>query len=278
MSTDLEAMMEYADALPSLPVAVVNAMSLLRDEDAQNHAIAAALQQDQALVGQLLKLANSPYYGVSRRVSTVEQSILVLGRKVVRSLVVAAASQDYLSRPQAGYMLRRGDLWSQSLATGCGASLIAARVGYKPADEAFVAGLLHGIGKVVLSASLANLAEDLTARLADGLRFDHLERELVQIDHATLGGMIADRWQLPPHLGQAIRCQHTPLEAEGDPTLACIVHLAKALSLMIGVGLGIDGLQYELCDEAIDRLGLGTDDLDQLTSELIDQVREPELV
>lgn len=278
MSTDLAAMMEFADDLPSLPTAVVKAMALLRDEDAQNHAIAAALQQDQALVAQVLKLANSPYYGVSRRVSTVEQAILVLGRKVVRSLVVAAASQDFLSRPQAGYMLQRGDLWNQSLATGCGASLIAVRVGYKPADEAFVAGLLHGIGKVVLSAYLAEVADDLTTRLADGVRFDALEKELVQVDHATLGGMIAEHWQLPPHLGAAIRHQHTPMEADGDPTLACIVHLAKALSLMIGVGLGIDGLQYELSEPAITHLALDADDLDALASELIDQVREPQMV
>jgi len=278
MSPDLETMMEFADELPSLPTAVVKAMALLRDENAQNHAIAAALQQDQALVAQVLKLANSPYYGVSRRVSTVEQSILVLGRKVVRSLVVAAAAQDFLSRPQAGYMLSRGDLWSQSLAAGCAASLIALKVGYKPADEAFVAGLLHAIGKVVLSAYLAEAADELAARLADGTRFDELERELVQIDHATLGGMIADRWQLPPHLGEAIRRQHDPLGASGDTALACIVHLAKALAMMLGVGLGVDGLQYELCEAAITELGLTAEDLDALTADLIDQVRQPELV
>ena len=277
MSADLDAMMEFADQLPSLPTAVVKALHMLRNEDSQNHNIAAALQQDQALVAQVLKLANSPYYGVSRRVSTVEQAILVLGRKVVRSLVVAAASQDYLSRPQAGYLLQRGDLWGQSMATGCGASLIALRVGYKPADEAFVAGLLHGIGKVVLSAYLAELTDDITALMASGKRFDDLERELVQIDHATLGGMIAEHWQLPPHLGQAIRWQHEPLRAEGDVDLACIVHLAKALALMIGIGLGIDGLQYELCEDAIDRLGLNAEDLDALTSDLIDQIQEPEL-
>ncbi|MCC7492491.1 MAG: HDOD domain-containing protein [Fimbriimonadaceae bacterium] len=274
---DLDAMMEFADKLPSLPTAVVKALQLLREENSQNDQIAAALSMDTALVGQMLKLANSPYYGVSRRVSTVQQAILVLGRKVVRSLVVAAAAGDFLSKPQAGYLLRRGELWSHSMAAGCGASLLSSKVGYRPPDEAFVAGLLHDIGKVVLSGYLAECSDDLDARLAlsDDVPFATLEREFTGIDHATLGGMIIEHWQLPPHLASAIRFQLTPLEAGDDWKLAAIVHVANALALTIGVGVGVDGLQYGLDVQAVARLGLTDSDLDELIGALVEQVQDP---
>ncbi len=277
MTADLDAMLEYADRLPSLPAAVVKAMELLRDENSPNDQIATALSMDQALVGQTMKLANSPYYGVSRRVSTVQQAILVLGRKTVRSLVIGAAAQDFLSRPQAGYMLRKGELWSHSMAAGCGASLVAAKVGYKPADEAFVAGLLHDIGKVVLSSYLADQGSDLSLRLSQADRaFDQVEVELMRIDHAALGGMITERWQLPPKLSKAIAYHHHPSDADDVWQLATIVHLADALALMIGVGIGIDGLNYTLDAAAVERLGIDELELLALTDQLIDQVREPE--
>ena len=277
MRPDLDAMLEYADRLPSLPAAVVKAMELLRDEDSPNDQIAGALSMDQALVGQVMKLANSPYYGVSRRVSTVQQAILVLGRKTVRSLVIGAAAQDFLARPQAGYMLHKGELWSHSMAAGCAASLIAAKVGYKPSEEAFVAGLLHDIGKVVLNGFLADRANKLMRRLSEGdTPFDQVEAELLNVDHASLGGLITERWQLPPKLSQAISFHHRPREAGGAWQLATIVHLADALALSIGVGIGVDGLNYELDSEVAAKLGLTADDLMALADELADKVREPE--
>ena len=278
MRPDLDAMMEFADKLPSLPAAVVKALQLLRDDNSPNDQVAAALSMDQALVAQVLKLANSPYYGVSRRVSTVQQAILVLGRKVVRSLVVAAAAGDFLSKPQAGYMLRKGELWSHSIAAGCGASLLSQRVGYKPADEAFVAGLLHDIGKVVLSGFLAERAEEVDACLltAGDTPFDDLERDLIGVDHAALGGMIAEHWQLPQNLAHGIAHAHCPSEAGDDWQLAALVHVADALALVIGVGIGLDGLQYELDEAAVQRLGLTTEMLDELLAELLEQVQEPE--
>lgn len=279
MSGNLEAMMEFADKLPSLPTAVVQALQLLRDENSQNERIAQALSMDQALVAQVLKMANSPFYGLSRRVATVEQAILVLGRKAVRSLVVAAASQDYLSRPQAGYMLRRGELWRHSIAAATGAGLIAPRVGYKPAEEAFVAGLLHDIGKVVLSAYLAEQTDELMERLgnAGDTSFDVIEREMASVDSAMLGGMIVEHWQLPAHLARAIANQHHPREAKDDWKLATVVHLANALAMVIGEGVGVDGLQYPLDERAVMEVGLDAEALEEITSELIDKVTDPEL-
>ncbi|NUP99644.1 MAG: HDOD domain-containing protein [Armatimonadetes bacterium] len=279
MTPDLDSMLEFADQLPSLPTAVVKALQLLRNENSANDQIAAAISMDQALVGQVLKLSNSPYYGVSRRVATVQQALLVLGRKAVRSLVVAAASQDFLSKPQAGYMLRRGELWSHSIAAGYGASLIAAKIGFRQTEEAFVAGLLHDIGKVVLSGYLAEDVERLTDRInrPDAPSFDQVEKEFLNIDHAALGGMIIEHWQLPSHLSQAIAYHHRPRDAGEHWQLATIVHLANALALIIGIGIGVDGLQYEIDEEAVSRLGLDAEALEELTSTLIDQVQEPEL-
>lgn len=275
MSRSIDTILDFGDKLPAFPGAVAEVIRLLSDETADNDRIAAVLQRDQGLTAQVLKMANSAFYGVSRRVSTVKQALLVLGRNAVRSLVVAVASQEFLGRPQPGYMLDRGELWQHSMATGIAAALIAGRVHYRPADEAFVAGLLHDIGKVVLSEFLAQRSEELTAKLGgDGelISFIELERELLHIDHATLGGLLLERWQLPPRLGRAIRFHHAPSEAGDDWKLATVVHGANALTLTVGIGLGIDGLQYVLDEEALTKLGLVPGDLESLADQLLDEM------
>lgn len=275
MSRSIETILDFGDKLPAFPGAVAEVIRLISDETADNDRIAAVLQRDQGMTAQVLKLANSAFYGVSRRVSTVKQALLVLGRNAVRSLVVAVASQEFLGRPQPGYMLDRGQLWEHSIATGVAAALVANRVRYRPADEAFVAGLLHDIGKVVLSEYLAQRSDELTARLdsqTELVSFIELERELLHIDHATLGGMLLERWQLPPRLGRAIRFHHAPADAGDDWKLAAVVHAANALTLTVGIGLGIDGLQYVLDEESLTKLGLVPGDLESLADELLEEM------
>ncbi|MBI2297898.1 MAG: HDOD domain-containing protein, partial [Armatimonadetes bacterium] len=215
MRRRLQGLLEYADNLPSLPVAVIRALQLLNNEDSTTDAIVVALSADQALAAQLLRIANSPYYGVSRRVSTIKQAAMVLGRKAVKSLVIAAAAEDYLSRPQDGYLLDRGQLWQHSLVVAQASAMVAGRVQYRQTEEAFVAGLLHDIGKVVLNSYLRACREKVAARLnAPGAgSFSDLETELLSANHASIGGVVASHWQLPERLARAIEFQHAPSEA-----------------------------------------------------------------
>jgi putative nucleotidyltransferase with HDIG domain len=275
MAGPVDEMLDFGDKLPSFPTAIAEAIRLLSSESADNDQIATVLQRDQGLVAQVLKLANSPFYGVSRRVSTVKQALLVLGRNAVRSLVVAAGSQEFLSRPQPGYLLARGQLWEHSMAAGTAAGLVAAKVHYRPSDEAFVAGLLHDIGKVVLSEYLAERSAELAELLdmrSETMTFNEIELEMLHIDHATLGGLLCDHWQLPPRLGRAVRFHLRPGDAGDDWQLASVVHAANALTLAVGIGLGVDGLQYSLDEECLLRLGLVEGDLEVVADELVVQL------
>jgi putative nucleotidyltransferase with HDIG domain len=267
-------MLDYADKLPTLPSTVVDVLRLLADEASNNEQVTQYMLRDQALVGKLLKIANSAYYGVSRRVSTVQQALLVLGRNAVRSLVIAAGAQEFLTRPQPGYGLQKGALWQHSWAAGQVASRISTVVDYRPVEEAFVAGLLHDIGKVVLNSYLAEYSEELAARLAEpeGVLLTELEHDLVQIDHPTLGGIVAEHWQLPGKLVHAIRFHHSPSDAGDEWQLAAVVHAANLLTVSLGVGLGIDGLHYQVDHAALDRLGLDAPALENLLGELVEDL------
>lgn len=279
MTNRLDELLEFADSLPALPTVVVAALQLLNDDDSDTDDIADVLSGDQALVAQLLKLSNSPFYGVSRRVSTIKQALMILGRKAVRGLIIAAAAEGIMSGPQTGYLLEANQLWEHSNAVGRGAALVAVKVGYRPVEEAFVAGLLHDIGKVVLSGFLADCAEDLQERLdaAEGTPFTEVEAELLQIDHARVGGAVAEHWQLPKKLADAIEYHHAPSTAGDDWQLAGVVHVANALALSMGVGLGVDGLHYTLDEPAIQRLGLTAEDLMSLTEGLLAALAEADV-
>jgi putative nucleotidyltransferase with HDIG domain len=132
-----------------------------------------------------------------------------------------------------------------------------------------VAGLLHDIGKTILSSYMENAFDEVT-RVAQQRRvpFHEVETELLGFDHAELGARVAAAWSFPPELEEAIRHHHSPQEATLKPRLAHCVHLADAACMMLGVGLGVDGLAYALDPESLAVLGVDADRLVRLMDEV----------
>lgn len=267
----LEEIVARVDALPSLPHVVTRVMQLTEDPDSTILDITAILDQDQSITAQVLRMANSIYYGYSRRIATVSDAIILVGFNTIRSIVLAASVSKILKKELSGYVMSEGALWTHSQCAAVFARMLARRAGFKSAELAYTATLLHDIGKVVLNSYLHDTYSEVIARVEESkLPFHLVEDALFGYNHASVGARVAEKWNLPPALVEAIACHHEPGKARENPELAAIVHVADAVTLQMGMGLGVDGLLYPFSSQALDALGLDETDLEELMSEVVD--------
>ena len=196
-------------ALPALPQALHEAMRVLRHDDSSSSACVAVMGRDPALAAQVLRLANAAVYGRAGRIASLHDAVLLLGRHTLGTVLTAAAVLGQFDRAACpGFDLQR--FWREALACGIAAQALALELG---TDDglAFTAGLLHDLGRLVLVVHLpAAMAQALAwARLQD-LPLHAAEREVLGIDHAEAGALVARHWQLPPALVAAIADHHGP--------------------------------------------------------------------
>ena len=256
--------------VPPLPQALARALELTRDPDSQRSELARVLSLDQGMAGRFLHMVNSAYYGLPRRITSLDEAIGYLGYKVVEQAIYAIAASETLTRPVRAYMLERTMLWRHSVAVAEGSAWIAVRRAVLPRSEAYLAGLLHDVGKVVLDVMLNHQPDWSQApqQETDQEEWTEIERRLTGCDHAEVGAIVVRSWNLPDRVVEAVACHHQPARAELDPTFAAAVHVANAAALMAGIGLGVDGLRYPLEEVAIQRLSWSEEDMAALMGEM----------
>jgi len=233
--------------IPPLPQVALRAMALIRDPESSRTALAQVLSLDQGMTGRFLSMVNSAYYGLSRRITSVDEAIGFLGYDRVNQAVVAASALPYITRPLAAYALDGAMSWHHAVAVASGADFIA-RVRGLPQTDAYVAGLLHDVGKLALDILLQRRSVWPTDTEDDGEAeaWTAVERHTTGHDHAELGAAIVRSWNLPDRVVAAVGFHHAPSEAGEDLPFAALVHIANAAALMGGIGLGIDGLRHTL--------------------------------
>jgi putative nucleotidyltransferase with HDIG domain len=271
----LEVLTEDVRNLPALPMSVLRVMHMIGDGSCASKDVAHVIQADPTFSVRVLKLANSAHYGLSRKVSTISEAVLLLGMRTVRNLAIAAATHNTMSKPLPGYELGAGDLWRHSVACALASQLLATMTGYREPEEAFVAGLLHDIGKVVLATQVSELMPDMRAYMEEhGSTFLDSERAVIGFDHAQIGGRIARKWNLPLVLIQTIEWHHEPVQDGKLLVLPGVVHVANAVCLIAGIGLGSDGLRTSVDPSVLDALRLDTGQIENVLGALIESIDE----
>jgi putative nucleotidyltransferase with HDIG domain len=251
--------------LPTLPAAALAVMRETDSETGSAQSVGRYLAQDGALAARVLRLANSSYYGLSRSVMDVTDAVVVLGMRNVRNLALVASTYPWMNKPLKGYALAPHEMWRHSFGVAVAASLAGAKSRRVSPEEAFVAGLLHDLGKTAISVWLENkLPAMLRIAEREGLPFDAVERKVLGYDHMEVGAHMAESWNLPQTLVDVMRYHHRPGDlSPANPMVDC-VHVGDYLAGSMGFGLGGDGLGYQFDESALSRIGLGIDDLDQL--------------
>lgn len=217
------------------------------------------IQCDAAITLKLLKIANSSVYGMSGRVTSLQRAVVVLGFRAVRNLALAAAAEDVFTSD--GGTLGQ-TLWKHSLACASVATLLA-KADRVSAEEAFLAGIVHDAGKLILFDAYGENYLEVAGGLPSEQRIA-AERERFGTDHQELGLRCADEWGLPMEVADAISNHHDPLDAEDFRGLVDVITVANGLAQHWGVG-GFDAREIDV-ERMVHQspLSLKLDDLTEL--------------
>jgi HD-like signal output (HDOD) protein len=212
-----------------MPHVMAKARRVMADPNAGFDRLAHVLRADPGLAGRIVKVANSAYYRRRGNIASVQQAAALLGMRVVSQIITLVSQSRMLGQALSGYDMEAGALWRHSLATAVLAEVLAGRAGGEYASEAFLAGLMHDAGKIILNPYLEQSGS--VVRSGAGSRTEAVEAEIrtLGFDHADIGSELCIKWQLPVVLANAIRFHHMP-RLSVDNGLAYILELADFLA------------------------------------------------
>ncbi len=257
--------------LLSIPDTLVKVLEAVSSEDTSPDQIAGIILKDPSLTAKVLKMANSSYYCRTSAIKTVHQGIRVMGANAIKCI---ALSVSVFTPPRKGDNLSEDTLrhfYFHCIGVGLLARKMAQELGHRSPEEAFVAGLLHDLGKLyILNAHPEQYVK--VAQLEDaGDDILVAERKIFDVDHAELGSVIASRWRLPEDLQRVIRSHHQLQQDNREDLILSIVKLANILTRNIQApNLKIIERNASYVHELANRLGLRREFLDGLAFELLD--------
>lgn len=261
---DTARIVEHTKSVGTVPTAAAQVFSLINDPKATAADFERVIRPDVGLTANLLRCANSAYYRATREITSVRDAISRMGLRRVFELAASASFAKTIPGKLAGYAIDSRQYWNHSVAAAVLADRIGRQAGFTYPDLAFTAGLLHDIGKLVISNYLSENPSAMS--LADGVfRSIESEHATLGVDHAVLGEALGLSWSLPKDIAASARWHHTPLEAPTATlrSLAAVVQVADAAAHL--KELGIDEASEEPYPpppaEALEHLGFGPDTL-----------------
>jgi putative nucleotidyltransferase with HDIG domain len=264
---NLRRILRQVKSFPGMPTTAAKLLPLLREPDSSVARIEALIQYDPGLTANLLKLTNSAYFGLPSRISSVRQAILLLGRKRLLQIVTTMCMSGLMKKPVPGYDLPQGGLWRHSVAVAVAADRLVRSLKIAQADEAFTAGLLHDIGKMVLGEYVREDLPNIQQMVAKGISFEVAEYMVLGTNHSDIGARILQSWSMPAELVNAVAWHHDPEQCENACQLGDLVHVANIAVRGLDHGTAVSEPSAEATFKAIERLGLHPGDLAALTEQ-----------
>ena len=240
MSPLIDNMDRMVRDIPAMPEVAQKVMHMLGDPRTTNTSLGQALSSDMSMASRVLQMANSPFFGTRQKISSVSQAIFILGHSALRSLIITVCTKGIFKNP--GLMEKK--IWEHSLGTAVGARLLAKKTGLMDADEAFLGGLLHDVGRMILAVVYRNEYQLIFEKFYNGRLANEsileAEKQEFGYDHAEIGSRVITKWRLPNSLGRVCRRHHVTnpqlLEQEENPNAVAIVALANRMAHRLGLG------------------------------------------
>ena len=273
--SDPQKIIEKIDDLPTLPRTVLKITELVNDPKSSAKDLARVITDDQVLTARLLKLVNSSFYGFPERISTVTGAIVLLGFDAIRNLLLTTSVFDLFANHNRKKKQDQEKFWDHSLGCAVGAKVIGNYLRHDKIEELFVSGLLHDIGKIVEMMYLSDeYTKVVTVIDSENILMTAAENKVLGYNHAEVGKLLAEKWNLPAKLVQVIAYHHQPANASSFAMEAAIVHLADIFCRALNMGYGGDNKIPPLDGSAWKRLKIGTNAIDTIMATMRREYRD----
>ncbi|MUM77515.1 HDOD domain-containing protein [Pseudodesulfovibrio sp. F-1] len=266
--------LETVSRVVAIPSCAGKAAALLGDPAAEMSELARIIEHDPGLTANLLKIVNASFFGGGKPMRTAGEAISRLGTLEVLQFILSTGVAPSFVHRIDGYDLAPSMHLQHSVTVAMAARELGKALGLDAPDHTFTAGLLSGVGKILLGVYVqVNAKAILDLAMEEGLSFDQAEDAVLGINHAEVGGILLESWGLPPEITGPVRHHLRPDKAPEIDTVLDLVHIGNALAKMIGVGLGVDGLNYVPSVAVIQRLGLTAEIVDRVCANVVEELR-----
>ena len=250
--------------LVSLPEVCIRVNEMMDDPVVNATDIGKVISQDTSLTARLLKIVNSAFYGFQARIETVSRAVTVIGLRELRGLVLAASAVESFSK-LPNDVLNLVNFWRHSVYCGVIAQLLAQKCNVLHSERLFIAGLLHDIGKLVITNKMVKESREVIQRVDKKKIFDFdAEQAILGFDHAEVGGELLKEWNMPESLYSSVMYHHRP-SASMEPTIEiCIIHIANIMTIMAEHGVNENDKVPPIDELAFKMTGLSEADFDPI--------------
>ncbi len=195
--------------LPTMPIIVSEVLAAIDNPKSSAASLSKLIEKDQALTARVLRIANSPFYGYTRKISTIDLAIVIMGFNTLKEIVLSIVIQRFFSKVKIN-VFNLKDFWQYGLFCGSSARLLSRKLGYKLAGEAFVAGLMHDIGILIIAEYFTPKFKEIKEYMATHqVSLIDAEQAILECTHPEIGAWMADKWNLPEKMVSALRYHHT---------------------------------------------------------------------
>jgi HD-like signal output (HDOD) protein len=232
---------EQIENLPTLPEVANKLLRIINDPMTTAQDVANLISRDLSLTSKVLRLANSAFYGVPRTVATVHNAVVILGLKVINTMVFSITVVKMFPSDGRHDLFPRKKFWSHSVAVAVLAKILALRMRkfslFDP-EECFCAGLIHDVGRVVMDQYLhEDFIKAVKLAMDEGIPLLDAEQKVFGFDHTDVGDWLTARWELPGDIRVPIVYHHRPLLTTEAKEIVGVVHLADALAHAMDFGM-----------------------------------------
>ena len=251
--------------LPSFPATHAEILKLSESEESSSEDIADKLKLDPGLLATVFKLVNSSHYGFAKKVDSLKLAVTLLGLEEIANLVMAAQVFEKMGNYEEGAGLDLQAFWKHAVGTAFVARTIAKKLRTET-ESAFLAGMLHDLGKVVLDRYFADYYASIFDLIkSEGMSIVRAEQEILGLSHAEIGGQLAFEWQFTDNYLNSILYHHNPQNARRYQRLVSLVHLADVFCRLLGYGSGGDDLVPKIDERVLERFAIGEKGMKILT-------------